>query len=365
MQPQNKNKTKEKLFFRLEFSKTIGWGHLKRCISLSKAMSKSFETVFIISNNDLMALELIKRNNISVMKVNPLQRYEYEVDHYPKGIKYIIVDLSHIENMKTPKTLLVYLEALHRKKICTILIDGVGTEAICSNKLPPLKAVIQPYFVLGNQKKPSSEFWVYGKQYVILEDIYKNSFKEKQKMKINRILITFGGSDPQYISEQILSDFINRGSIVKMDDIEIKLVIGPYFDKRYVARLKILAKKFIALHIVEKPKDLKSHYQWADLCLGASSTSRYEAMACGVPMIFTSIYEHHQALSEEYCKLGTSKHLGYHKNIRDGQWTDSVLNLKENIHLYKLMVDRIKDELNFVSGSDNLARFLSKLLVRP
>lgn len=360
---QYNKKRKEKIFFRLEFSKSVGWGHLKRCISLSKALSKSFETVFIISNNEPGALDLIKESNIKIIKVKSEQKYASEVDHYPLDLKYIIVDLSHVENIKRPKEILRYLEVLYNKGICIVLIDGVGSEAICSYELPPLKAIVQPYFAIGNQKKPSSEFWIFGKRYVIVEDIYKNSYKERSKIKVNRLLITMGGSDSENISEKILSDFINKDIVIKMDDIKIKLVVGPYFSENYANRLKILARNFTNIDILEKPKSLKVYFQWADLCLGASGTSRYEAMACGVPMIFTSIYEHHQTFSEEYSKLGTSQHLGFYKNIKFGQWTDSVVNLKKNINEYKIMVKKIKTELDFVNGTDNLAKFLSKSVI--
>ena len=159
----------------------------------------------IISDNDKLALDLIEKMNISVIKIKKSHKYGLEVDYYPVDLKHIILDLSHVENLKTPEKFLRYVEILYQKKINTILIDGAGQEAICSYVLPRLKAIIQPYFSLGGQKKPNSDFWIFGREYVIIEDIYKNSYKEKFNPKVNRILITLGGSDPQNITEQILS----------------------------------------------------------------------------------------------------------------------------------------------------------------
>ena len=121
MKAKYNKKLKEKLFFRLDFSETVGWGHLKRCISISKALSENFEVYFIISDNDKLALDLIEKMNISVIKIKQSHKYGSEVDYYPVDLKHIILDLSHVENLKTPEKFLRYVEILYQKKINLIL----------------------------------------------------------------------------------------------------------------------------------------------------------------------------------------------------------------------------------------------------
>ena len=46
------------------------------------------------------------------------------------------------------------------------------------------------------------------------------------------------------------------------------------------------------------------------LCIGGSSTTRYEAAACGLPMIFCAIYQSHVNLSKDYASFGTAEFIG-------------------------------------------------------
>ena len=119
------------------------------------------------------------------------------------------------------------------------------------------------------------------------------------------MLITCGGSDPHGISLLILGEIARLKSSFEF----IRVIIGPSFSKLHIDQIfHVCAENEI--EYVISPSHMVDHYLWADIVLCGSSTSRYEAVACGTPVAFTSIYMSHLQSSKEFHESGLASHLG-------------------------------------------------------
>jgi UDP-2,4-diacetamido-2,4,6-trideoxy-beta-L-altropyranose hydrolase len=241
----------------------IGFGHITRCIALYQAFKQRGWKPQIIINGDRSVMEVMK--NVKYQNINWLSQ---------KKIESLIsnkYDVILIDSYKAPKkiyeivsgsvSLPVYIDDFKRINYPRgIVVNGSAN----SWKLnyPKKKNVI--YF-LGTQYSPiRREFW--------------NCSKKIIKKYINKILITFGGSDSRNITPKVL-----------------KLLQTTYPDK---IKIVIIGKGFNNIRKIQEAKDsntkliyfpnarrMKSLMQESDLAVSAAGQTMYELAAVGVPAI--------------------------------------------------------------------------------
>ena len=113
-------------------------------------------------------------------------------------------DICNNEKIKNKRKLLLYfkkLQYLHNK----FFIDGAGNEEVLPliSKLN-FKGIINPYF--GKKKQLKNTQHYSGIKYFIFNP--KMIVKNTKLSKINNILVTFGNSDPKFITTFILKNLI-------------------------------------------------------------------------------------------------------------------------------------------------------------
>ena len=344
------------IYFRVDVSETIGWGHFKRCLALSEGLTHFTSTGFLLPDADPRLSRLIQNSGGELCALPNSLSYKEEISYYPVDVETIIVDLGHRKNLKEPDELLDYLFALKRKNLKIILIDGAEGDQFRHPNMPLIKAVVQPYWSSENNTPPNAEYWIQGEEYILLDKTYKNAYRKRDARSLQNILVTFGGADPQNITETVLTGLAMTKASGQLHNLIIKVIIGPSFSTALISEIENIARKIKDIELIYSPDNLLEYYQWADLCLCGSSTSRYEAGACGLPVIFTAIYSAHEELSRSFSCLGTSRYIGYYNDISAKVWCDAVVLLSQNLCLYKNMILSLEDRQKSNFGTDNLAK---------
>ncbi len=341
------------IYFRCDVSETIGIGNLRRCLILARALNAHDTTCFILpEDTDENTLKLIHESRSSVHLVPKALSYEHKISHYPKDAQNIILDLGHRQNLEHPLPLISYLKALDHSKYTIVMMDGLSDDSFRDERAPKIKALIQPYWGTDTQRPPNAEHWLHGQDYVLLDEIYINAYRQRQTTSPQKILITFGGADPQTNTLRVVN------SLKDLSNIEMRVIVGPFFSKEHVCALKKLSAHVTLIH---DPSDLLVHYQWADLGICASGTTRYEAAACGLPLIVTSLYPEHQSLSENFASYGTTYYAGYYKDMSPEDWARIVMDIQNNQELYTGMVNALEQIDHTGNGAQNLAQALLKI----
>ena len=319
------------VLFRCEVSDQIGWGHLKRCLSLAQYLNEYVSTTFVVSHPDTRVLESIAQAGSHSHLIPSGLTYKDEVTYYPDFGKNIIVDLGHRISLSQPDEFVAYLTELNSLGYQVAVIDGLGDESFRDKAAPRIKAYIQPYWGVDEESRPNSECWFHGPKYVLVDEIYQNGFKRRNNSGLKNILITFGGSDPQENTLKVLN-----GILDVCKDLKIRVVIGPSFSAEHIERIEQLSSNY-PLELVVAPDNLLRHYHWADLGICGSGSSRYEAAATGLPIIFTSIYLEHDGLSAKFASFGTAYYLGSSSNLSSRDWADSIMKIKSSSELCESM----------------------------
>ena len=216
-------------------NKQIGYGHLKRCIAIGEYISTIGGKVsFALLDSEVKCKIDIKfshfLHNIKIEKGSIKSRENTK--SLRKDYKLVILDLIYNN----------FFKEYVFDNICTtftpiteqlVAIDSVGDQSIIAHGSTTLVSkVIIPYAISKTYKYPAGKT-IYGSKYAILSREYKNCIRKKYDEQAKNLLISTGGSDNKLYSETILSTIEGlRGKY------NIRLIIGPLFDKVYAKQLR-------------------------------------------------------------------------------------------------------------------------------
>ena len=345
------------MLIRCDVGSEIGWGHFNRCIILGKELCRYFEITFVVRSNQPEKIKnLLKGLFNHVIIPNHLELID-EIKYYPKDQNFIVLDISHIKNLRKTHELKRYFNSVLHYGIQIIYIDGDGDELLKTTDNPLFLAYIQPYMSVSAYPTIKTRFYLSGLDYLLVNPIYFVPKVSKKDQLVKNFLITFGGSDPQWITKDVLEGI----SSTKHQSKFFKIVVGPSFSSQLITLLEERSKKYKNIELVYAPENLLYLYKWAHLCIGASSTTRFEAAVCGIPMIFVALYPEQEVLSINYEKLGFAKYLGLYKQLLPKHWATIISAYYSNNAIYSKMASEL-DRQSFIGlGPQNLANKINEI----
>lgn len=268
--------------FKVEAGPDIGIGHLKRIESIHNEILQLSKDSFIScdnneSVNDSFLKDLIKSNNYD--------DFEKEIEENPQ-IKHVIFDLSNKRYIENPKKIKNYYSFLNKRNIKYSIIDGLGDDRLSKKvKFENCLNYFLPY--IGSEIVNLSNFnfkKFLGLKYVPVNSLNSDKYKYEYKVSNPRkILITCGGADPHNNT----FDILNLVTKLNLKNLEIIVVIGPYFSKKLREKLKKF-EKFKNIMFVSNKKSIFDLYKWCDLTITNTGTTRYECLSMNIPFIFFS-----------------------------------------------------------------------------
>lgn len=314
------------IVFRTEAGQDIGFSHLNRCLHLASIFTAhEYSVIFAVAENDTAQRALVADKGFAFFSIPENRLYNGEVELYPEQSKLVITDLQHARNIKNASPLTALLKDMkhHGRRIA--FLDAIYKEAYRDKESPRLDALIQPYFGAENDRTPPADIWLAGIKYALLNPTLCEHIKPKQiSPYANKILVTFGGADPQGLTATVLEGLISHPNLQG----HVKIVIGPYFShelKKTTANLERRnTKPSLQIEVLENVSAMWPLYEWADIAIGSSGLSRYEFAAMGLPAIFASLYDYHKQQSEEYAATQAAEYLGHYQNLASGIWAEAV-----------------------------------------
>jgi UDP-2,4-diacetamido-2,4,6-trideoxy-beta-L-altropyranose hydrolase len=158
-----------------------------------------------------------------------------------------------------------------------------------------------------------------GSRYVLLrpEFLRWSEWTRKTSHKGKRVLVTMGGSDPENVSSSVIEAL----SLMKEEDLEVKVVIGPASPHR--ARIEEKARTAHGrISCVYNPPDLSIPMQWADLAVTAAGTTCWELCFMMVPCVTVTLAENQRVVAQGLETAGVSWGLGEHMSVSPQEITE-------------------------------------------
>ena len=334
--------------FRVDSSVKIGTGHLSRCINLANALSKQgFKSLFIINNNEKKIHNLIKSNNHQFKDLDIREEKKYKNN----SVKNFKSWLGHAWQKDATETLLI----LKEYSVEILIVDHYSLDWKWENKIRTNINYIVAIDDLNNRKhncnmiidqnyrksyqalyqnnlNPTCKLFL-GPKYSLINPVYAKYKKKVFSSKIKKILIFFGGGDPNFLTELILENLSDKF----FQKIKINVVTGMNNNRGLIIKNKYKNNKNIKFY--ERLTDLASLLYSSDLAIGALGINTWERMCVGVPSLVISTGKD----QEIFAKLLKDKRfiylLGYAEKIKK-------IKLKNDLRKYFLKKYSKKDLLN-------------------
>lgn len=319
---------RKKLLVRADANKTIASGHVKRCLSIANALSQTnTEIVFIVS--DVEAKEVLKDADYKcIVLENDYRQKEKELPIVAKIIKEedangILVDSYEVTDFYLAKL----AEQCAVAYIATMKnINFTGKLLINYTQYSRQKEFDEKY---SGIKKHG--FLLQGERYVPLRDEFQN-ISYKLRDKVEKVLITTGGSDTDNMSLAILQECLKQH---RLSDMQYTVVVGSYFLN--TDKLEVIEKKYsqvsLKYHVTNMSELMRTH----DVAVSAGGTTLFELCACGIPTVSFAMADNQLMMTRYFAERGVIPYAGDERQDKAGV----VRNITEQLEYWAQHIDEI------------------------
>lgn len=336
---------------RTDASINIGSGHVRRCLVLAEDLRRKNVNVMFVCrplSGDLIAF--IKSQSFPVASLTPFVRTNFEClnemdyEHwltvnwridvletmqavqFISQIDWLIIDHYTIDNQweraikPFVEKIMVIDDLANRAHDCDLLLDQ-----------NLVKEADKRYVKLV----PEHTKLLLGTKYLLLRQEFRD-FNEQinRKGSIERIMISFGGSDPT--NESIKA--IHAVNMLYDHDIMVDVVIGA--ANRSYSLIKPMCQTLSNLTLHYDIHDISRLMAETDLAIGAGGSSTWERCFFGLPTITIETAKNQSEILHCLAELGAVRHLGVSKKVTAETIAQALHQLIDSPHDVKKMGER-------------------------
>ena len=219
----------------------------------------------------------IKVNSKNILSTKLKKEFE-DLEISFKKYDLVVYDLSN-KKFKRFKFHYNFLQKVLKKGNTKFgIIDSLGKDQIFNHKF--FKFVNIPYFFTKNDLNKSKTKYFYGPEFLFDDQKYFKNKKENNKLE--NILITAGGSDLNNSIIKIIK-LLKSASIIEK---KFHILIGPFFKKNYIDKIKALIKiNNIKSKFLEYKEKISQSFKNIDIIITSAGLTKYNALNTNIPFI--------------------------------------------------------------------------------
>ncbi|UBO72682.1 UDP-2,4-diacetamido-2,4,6-trideoxy-beta-L-altropyranose hydrolase [Aeromonas rivuli] len=315
------------IVFRTDASISLGYGHVMRCLALADAFKKlGKKSVFIFSpNGDALYEEVVRKGHeYRVLTSSPLHSLgESEQDdayatlsNLSTSTKLVVVDHYQLG--------MDWEEVITASDISLLAIDDIF-RSHCSQFLLDQNVIKSENFYVDYVDNISKECVCFlGPRYALLSESFQHlRDRVKTRSKLEKIIIFFGGTDPDNETEKAL-----LGVLAANKNFKIDVVIGGNNPHRS-RLLKLCSSTHSTLHI-QTPHMARLMLD-ADLAIGAGGSASWERCCMGLPALISTQADNQVPIAATLHELGAVINLGMVDNLTATDYRTAVERLDPNL----------------------------------
>jgi len=317
-----------------------GFGHITRCISISKAFESNGVEVEFLVHGDSSVNKILE--NLNYKKVNWIKNFE-KLKKLRSKSSIILLDSISVSREQIIKISSLKLPIIHidDEKHQNTINNGFildWTVNLDSKKIFPIKKDNVVY-LLGPKFTPLREEFYQKKTFLI-------------KKKITQIMVTFGGSDVKNMSPIVLENLVNY-----YPEVRKKVIIGDGYQN--FSSIEKNVDKNTELIFGASAKKIFDTMNNSDLAVASGGQTLYELARVGVPTLAIIMVDNALFDTNGWQKVGFLKNIGWHDDqyLMDNLRT-SIEDLKD-ISIRKLMSENGKKIME-----NNGAKLIADIVIR-
>lgn len=333
---------KKKILIKADASHEIGTGHIYRGLSIASKLV-NHEVIFLLDEAQELGIEIVKNNNYPFITHNSNKGNGKDADEKAKEeiIEKIVeydpdIIINDILNTNSK-----YTKTLRDNGFFIVNFEDVGGG---------VKYAHLVFDALYEHKIPLKNLYSGHRYYILKDEFYYQSFKKIDK-EVNRILLTFGGTDPNNLTEKTLEAILESEY-----QNEIEIILGLGYSKKEEIQEKYKDNERISIY--ENVKNMSEHMHNADLIFTSAGRTMYEIASLGVPCI--CLCQNERELSHIF---GNIEHgfinLGLGSRVSK---EDLIRTLENTINDYELRIEMNKrmGNVDLKHGFDNIRKLIKK-----
>ena len=307
------------VIMRCDGGAAIGLGHVRRCLSVARALRdrEGFGVRFAMNDDPLATA--------------PVGEAGFVVDTMPAGVREIdwLLQLAAthkpvaaVLDIRTDLSATSVMRLKGADMIVATIDDGSPRRlAVDASFYPPVPQV----FAL-NWEGAEAEPQV-GWEWVALGHTTLPPFAARGGRP--RVIVSMGGSDPGGLTLPAVRALSGLEA-----DFDATVVVGPGADAQLDAKIARIAPRFA---IVRSPNDLPKLMSEADLGLISFGVTAYELAALGVPAVYLCLTDDHAFSASAFERAGMGVSLGVAARLSEADMRVAVLELLSDVELRRAM----------------------------
>ncbi len=343
--------------FRADASRTIGHGHIMRCLTLASALRQhGAQAFFICREHDGHLCDLVEERGFVVSRL-PSPTPWIQAGDAPAHATWLASSWQEdaeqtrgaIETMgDKPEWLVVdhygidqqWEGALRGSMGRIFVIDDLADRCHDCDLLLDQNLVADMHDRYAD-KVPRACGMLLGPKYALLQPVYAELHDRvpPREGQIKRILIYFGGADNENLTGLALGAFLR----LNRPDIEVDVIITG--SGRHAAGIKEQTAGHDNIHIHVDLPTLAHLMAKADLAIGAGGATSWERLCLGLPSLVITLAENQKPVADELHRLDLVDWLGHKDQVEAGQIGISIRHLT-NENLDGIWSRRCKKVLN-------------------
>lgn len=310
---------------------TSGNGHYVRCQSLKRSCENEGHKTWLTCIRENTGI----RDNYLVAREKPILPRFYTEEKFDLAI----LDLWCEDCKENFEAYQIYI--LSHSKIAKqcIFIDGAQSDSVREHCIwnhgsLGITTLLRPYS--GETSSREKELQILGgSEFAILSKEYQGLPKRTNALKVSRLLITCGGSDPTNITERTLEAL----TLIKDIRLAVKVIIGRNFTIEN--KLKIenhLKSSAHRVDLIQHRESIAGYLQWCDIAVCSSGITKYEMAATGTPALIIPLNARDEEINNAFAKEGTSTSTDHDSSPR--KISEELIKLVQNHSMRKAQSEK-------------------------
>ena len=285
------------LVIRVDTNNKIGLGHFMRCRAFAQAWARQGgHSIFVMADASQIILERLVSENI---QVELLDNLEDEIDHINRigdqnSAEWLIIDGYQFS--------VEFMKALKQRRWKILLIDdGV-----------PLPHYPVDIILNQNQYVDESIYddktnakLLLGTQYAVVQEEFfcTRSWRRNFPNIGSKLLITFGGADPNNNTMGIINSIIENFPGL-LSEIDTRIIIAGTNKKK--PSIENLVKYLKNIQVFSDAQNMADHIRWCDIAVSSAGYTVLEASLYQTPMILIPNSNNEKQLASKMNEIGAS-----------------------------------------------------------
>ena len=328
---------RKQIIFRVIGDGEVGMGHIYRALTLAHEVT-DHEVRFVCERDSWAA-------------VSQLAGYDYWLGVYsPEEIQDKIIDLKpDLVINDTLDTQQEYVQTLKSNGIRVVNFEDFGSGVDYADM------TINELF--DEPTLPGKNiFW--GREYFFVREEFNDALPNDFKPKVESILITFGGADPNDLTRKTLRQIVG---FCRKNDIKIQIVTGSAYQ--YIDELEEEIDQLKDLDIsYSHAAGVISHFmEQAQIAITSNGRTVYELAHMNIPSIVMS--HHEREITHRFTKEENGfMYLGVFQGVETEKFILPALErLVTDNHYRRVLYDRVKP-FEFSKNKEKVVRMILALL---